>query len=347
MQGVGVTSVMVAVQFAEVGVNTMIKSANTNGMSNFVYVVYSNFLALCILVPSSLLYHRKKAAPPLTVSIVCRMFLVGFFASSAQTLMYTGIGYSSPTLSCSQVDLIPAFTFLIAVVSRMENLNPKLKGSQAKMVGTVVSITGALIVTLYKGLPLTGAYQLHETLRSPKSNWLLGGLLLAVASLGNSFVLVIQTWIIKEYPTELVVTTISCGFAVIVSTIIAVIAEKNPKAWSLHLDMELLAIIFCAIFVVSIRSVVQTWACRKKGPLYVAMFNPLGMVIAVGMGFIFLGDALYLGSIIGAGVIAVGFYAVLWGKAQEEKMLDEKNGMGSLHSSSSSTPLLQNKNIDV
>jgi len=43
------------------------------------------------------------------------------------------------------------------------------------------------------------------------------------------------------------------------------------------------------------RSVVYTWAMRKKGPVYVAMFSPLGMVIAIGMGVIFLGESLYLG----------------------------------------------------
>ena len=58
MQGVGVTAAMVAAQFAEVCLNTMIKSAHANGMNNFVYVVYSNVLAFCILVPSTLLYHR-------------------------------------------------------------------------------------------------------------------------------------------------------------------------------------------------------------------------------------------------------------------------------------------------
>ncbi|KAJ4729163.1 WAT1-related protein [Melia azedarach] len=35
------------------------------------------------------------------------------------------------------------------------------------------------------------------------------------------------------------------------------------------------------------------------------------------MSFIFLGDALYLGSVLGAVIICVGFYAVIWGKANE------------------------------
>lgn len=50
-----------------------------------------------------------------------------------------------------------------------------------------------------------------------------------------------------------------------------------------------------AIFLMSIRNVVAAWACRKKGPVFVAMFNPLGLVIALGMGVIFLGDTLYMG----------------------------------------------------
>ena len=47
-----------------------------------------------------------------------------------------------------------------------------------------------------------------------------------------------------------------------------------------------------AIFVVTMRTVVYTWVCRKKGPVIVAMFKPL---IALGKSVIFLGDALYPG----------------------------------------------------
>jgi len=45
----------------------------------------------------------------------------------------------------------------------------------------------------------------------------------------------------------------------------------------------------------SMKNVVNVWACRKKGPVYVSMFKPVRVVIALGMGVIFLGDNLYLG----------------------------------------------------
>ncbi|XP_061370147.1 WAT1-related protein At5g40210-like [Gastrolobium bilobum] len=349
---VSVTAAMVAAQFLEVGLNTLIKAATNNGMSNYVFVVYSNLLALCFLLPSTLLYHRKRAPPPIPTSILCTIFLLSCLSTAVQTLMYNGIGYSSPTLASAMVDLVPAFTFILAVIFRMENLNLKLHSCQAKVIGTVVSIAGALIVTLYKGVPLTSGPLRNIVMGgsgsylSVQSFWLLGGFLLAIASFCLSVLFIVQTWIIKNYPEELVVTTICCSFVVVLSAIVALIAEGDPKAWVFRTDKEFVAVCYAAIFVVSMRSVVFTWACRKKGPVYVAMFNPLGMVIALGTGLIFLGDNLYLGSLIGAATIAIGFYAVMWAQAQEENVVNKKEETYD-SASTSTTPLLSAKSTGV
>ncbi|KAL2552405.1 WAT1-related protein [Forsythia ovata] len=77
-----------------------------------------------------------------------------------------------------------------------------------------------------------------------------------------------------------------------------------------------------------------------KGPVYVAMFKPLSIAIAAAMGVIILGDTLYLGSIIGATIIAIGFYTVMWGKTKEE--LVEFDEISDLESSATQKhPLLQ------
>ncbi|KAM1847407.1 hypothetical protein ACFX14_011690 [Malus domestica] len=54
------------------------------------------------------------------------------------------------------------------------------------------------------------------------------------------------------------------------------------------------------------------------------------------MGAIFLGDSVYLGSLVGAAIIVTGFYAMMWGKATEEKLIE----IESLHQNK--LPLLQN-----
>ena len=38
-----------------------------------------------------------------------------------------------------------------------------------------------------------------------------------------------------------------------------------------------------------------TWCVHQKGPVFVAMFKPVGIVVAIAMGVIFLGDTFYMG----------------------------------------------------
>jgi len=52
-----------------------------------------------------------------------------------------------------------------------------------------------------------------------------------------------QTWTIKDYPEELMLITIATSFSVILSFVVAFIAEKNPKAWILKPDMELVCML--------------------------------------------------------------------------------------------------------
>jgi len=71
----------------------------------------------------------------------------------------------------------------------MEKLDAGSSISQIKIAGTVLSILGALIVTFYKGAPI-GTFQTQPSTSQPlwsllaeTSNWVIGGLFLATASL--------------------------------------------------------------------------------------------------------------------------------------------------------------------
>lgn len=63
----------------------------------------------------------------------------------------------------------------------MEKVAARSTSSQAKILGTVVSIMGAFVVTLYQGPPIVLASASQNQLLSVsagKSNWVIGGLLL-------------------------------------------------------------------------------------------------------------------------------------------------------------------------
>lgn len=346
--GASVTTTMIAAQIVEVGGETLMKSATKDGMSVFIFIVYTNLLALCFLLPSTLFHHRKRAPPPISTSIFYRLLLLGCLKTATHMLMTSGIKFSSPTLASAIVNLVPAFTFILAIISRMEVLNMKKHSSQAKVIGTMVSIAGALVVTFYKGIPLINDANKNIEMGASgifllgKSDWIIGAFLLAAGSFCLSLLFIVQTWIVRDYPEELVINTICCCFVVIISTIVALIAEGNSNAWRLRPDKQLLSVVYSAAFVESLKNVIHTWACHKKGPIYVAMFKPLRVVIALSMGVIFLGDNLYLGSLIGAAIIVIGFYAVIWAQTQEEHITSENNIL-----SSSSAPLLSNKSMDI
>ncbi|KAF6159881.1 hypothetical protein GIB67_032965 [Kingdonia uniflora] len=308
---------MITIEFTDVGLTTLSKAAMSRGMSPFVYVVYYNALGTFLLLPSFI--KNRKERPPLTFSILCRFFLLGLIGIGfAQTLAFVGISYSSPTLCAAMGNLMPAFTFILAVIFRMERLNLRHSSSRAKSLGTVVSISGAFIVTLYKGPPVI-IYS-HHLIFLPQPNWVLGGTLLAITCLLASIWIVLQAATIKEYPSQTTIVFFYCFFGTIQAAIFSLILERDPSAWTIKPDIELVAILYSGVFGSVFRVCVHTWGIQKKGPLYVAMFRPLGIVIAVVMGVSFLGDTLHVGSVVGAIVITFGFYAVMWGKANEEKM---------------------------
>ncbi|XAR50152.1 hypothetical protein NMG60_11004406 [Bertholletia excelsa] len=342
---------MVMVECLDVGLTTLSKAAMSRGMSNFVFVVYSNAFASLILLPCSFILNRSKR-PPLTSSLLCKFFLLSLIGITVmQNCVFTGISYSSPTLGSAMSNLIPAFTFLLAVIFRMEKLDMRSSKSRVKIMGTLASISGALIVTLYKGPPVgslsavSSSSSLSKILATRESNWVLGGLFPATASFSVSIWTTWQAAILKGYPSELIIVAFCCLFGAIQCSVATLIAERNnPDAWKLKPDIELFSVIYSAVIGGVLTFSVQIWCIHKKGPVFVAMFKPIGIATAALLGVVFLGDTLHVGTVIAAIVIVLGFYGVMWAQSKEqEKGRDEVDYQ--LPSSSEKRPFLHNQRV--
>ena len=81
----------------------------------------------------------------------------------------------------------------------MEAVNFGSKTTQAKFIGTVVSIAGAILVTLYKGLPIIPSplkSEISKHVLVQPSNWVIGGVFLAIDCVFASMFIVSQ---VKQY----------------------------------------------------------------------------------------------------------------------------------------------------
>ncbi|KAL4568399.1 hypothetical protein LXL04_024010 [Taraxacum kok-saghyz] len=357
----------------DIGLLTIVKVAMNDGMNSFVYIVYHNVLGTLILLPFFFIHiFRMVGRPPLTFHILFRFFILGLLGVCLfPILLYIGVGYSSPTLASAIGNLTPVNTFLIAVAFRMEKIDIRSSNNRAKLFGTIIAISGAMVFTFYKGPEMlqTISFDSHNGLRlSQGSDWIFGGLILVINGVVGSIWNVLQVLITRfifctsdSHMSRVPRSSHYCLFLLplwdnsvhiimfVPGKKIQVVGYYSPGSrWWLYVPVapnwfkvqhpnkkRMKAVYFTVL-----RNTIVTWCLKKKGPVFVAMFSPLSIVIAITMGVTFLGDSLYLGSAIGATIIVAGFYTVMWGQAKEKKVDEGLDIVDEAGSSNHENPLL-------
>ncbi|KAK6928294.1 EamA domain [Dillenia turbinata] len=327
---------MVSIEFSNVIINTLFKAAALHGLNYYVFIVYTSVLSSLSLLPFSVICHRKSELPPPKLSTLCKIFLLGLIGFVSQFVGYKGIDYGSPTLASAIGNLTPAFTFILAIIFR----------TQVKIGGTALSIAGALVVIMYKGPPVMSLTpSVNQLLSGPQSDWVTGAIYLAAQYLLLAIWYIFQAHIMKEYPAEIIVVFMYYVCASILSLSLSLIVVQNLDAWILRTQIGLAAVLYSGLLGSALSTLGHTWGLHLKGPVYIATFRPLSIVIAAALGVFILGDALYLGSVIGSLLISIGFYAVIWGKAKEEMVgVSEINSLQA--SSSRKIPLLHDSGVE-
>ncbi|GMI99157.1 Usually multiple acids move in and out Transporters 40 [Hibiscus trionum] len=343
---------MVAVELCNVAMSILVKAAFSKGMSFFVFTAYCYILGTLVFLLLASLFNRKTLLPPLKLPLFSRIFLLALVGFSGQLLVCKGLELSSATLASANVNLIPAFTFLFAVFFRVEKVAFRSSSTRAKIIGTIASIFGAFVIIFYKGPKVISSLssssssallQRHLVFMSSESNWILGGLLLAIASLLSSFAYIIQSQIMKIYPEEITVNFFYNLFGTIISLPICLLGEPNLSSWRLSSSVVVVTVLYSGLFGLSFTCLIHIWGVRLKGPVFVASFKPTQIVIAIVTSAIFFGEAVFLGSVIGSLFLSTGLYSVLWGKAkEEEEMKNDESGLSTINGIGR-LPLLQNQ----
>ncbi|CAA2938311.1 WAT1-related At1g25270-like [Olea europaea subsp. europaea] len=96
--------------------------------------------------------------------------------------------------------------------------------------------------------------------------------------------------------------------------------ERDWNQWKLGWNLRLLGAAYMGIVASGLIWVCLMCCVQMRGPLFVSIFNPLMLVVVALVGSLLLDEKLHLERVIGAAIIVLGLYTVLFGKSKEMKM---------------------------
>ncbi|ESW20450.1 hypothetical protein PHAVU_006G210300 [Phaseolus vulgaris] len=327
---------MVLVQIAYSAVNVLFKLAINDGMSVKVATAYRLAFGSAFTVPLALISERNKR-PKMTWRVLFMACLCGLFGGSLfQNLFYESLAITSATFASALYNLIPAITFVLAISCGFERLNLRAAAGRAKVLGTIIGIGGAMLLTFIKGAEIN-IWPFHINLMHPhqhqdshvaqfhsdSSNKLLGALCSIASCFSFSLWLTIQAKMSKEYPCHYSSTALMSTAGAIQATAFGFCVERDLSQWKLGWNIRLLAVAYSGIVASGIVVIITAWCIQKRGPLFASVFNPLMLVLVAIAGSLMLNENLYVGSVVGAVLIVFGLYMVLWGKSKEMKNITQ------------------------
>ncbi|KVI04945.1 Drug/metabolite transporter [Cynara cardunculus var. scolymus] len=292
---------VIFLQFGNAGLVIIAKAALNHGMNHYTFAVYRNLIATLVITPFAL-FFESKGRPKLTISIFFKIMLLGFLEPVVdQNLYYAGMKYTTATFA---------------------------------IVGTLVTVGGAMIMTVVAGptigLPWTkGSTTDHQQQSttppvSPADN-IKGSMMIIAGCVSWSFFYIVQAITLRSYPAELSLTALICAAGTMQGSIVTIIAERgNNEAWRLHLDAGLVTMVYGGVICSGLGYYLSGIIMKEKGPVFVTAFNPLSMVIVAVLGSIVLSEQMNLGRVLGAAVIVIGLYLVIWGKSKDESQSNSK-----------------------
>ncbi|XP_071705290.1 WAT1-related protein At3g30340-like [Rutidosis leptorrhynchoides] len=326
--------ILLAIHFVFATINVLLKKVIEDGMNHLVFISYRLTIATIFLAPVAFIFERKSEAK-LTYNILFNLFISAILgASLSQYLFLLGIQYTSATFTCAFLNLVPVITFVMSLPFGLESVNIKSTGGKAKVIGTLVCVGGAFLLTLYKGVPLFNHHShlqatteskhvqsitriLMSNLATKKARWTSGSLALVAGTILWSSWFLLQSNIGKRYPLRYTSTAIMMLFGAIQSFVLSLSIERDLSSWILKGKLEIFSVIYAGIVGSGFCYAGMAWCVKKRGPVFCAAFSPLVQIIAAVIDIPYLHGPLHLGSLVGSVIVVVGLYILLWGKNTE------------------------------
>ncbi|KAL4361126.1 hypothetical protein GQ457_04G039330 [Hibiscus cannabinus] len=283
VEDVAIYGGLIVMQFVYAGNTVLLGYLMSLGLTPFTIVICFTFATFLIVSPFAVYFERSKWPKQLTLKLIIQLLLISFG------------GLEEVAISCLY--------------------------SRIKIGGTLLCVLGALTMSLMHSTVSAGS---TRVLSGPTDDAvfdkdkIIGCMYLIAAVLVLSSNVVLQAATLGDFPAPMSLCAITSLIGVIITVIVQLVEDRNfQREWPLVSTKDLLGFSLLGGAVGGACVSFNGWAMKKRGPVLVSMFGPIGTVISVVLSFITLGDTVSFGSLAGMFLMFIGLYFVLWAKGKE------------------------------
>ncbi|KAB5544239.1 hypothetical protein DKX38_012351 [Salix brachista] len=281
---------VIFVQFGYSVMTVLAKLALNLGMKPHVLVAYRMAVASILFTPFALVLER----PVLD-----------------QNLFYAGMKITTPTFVLAMCNILPAMTFVMACIFKLEKVDMRRLHFQAKVAGTLITIGGAMLLTFTHGPSLNFPWTKRDFCRGQTAHSahiqdpIKGAVMIIFGCLSWSSFIIMQAMILKSYPAKLSLAALMCVMGAVESTILTFAMERaNTAIWSVNFDVRFSAVVYGGPSSSKRRSIWAGMSLLRQPPNESSNDE--------------LTQQSIIGRVLGSIVIVLGLYLVLWGKSKDQ-----------------------------
>ncbi|KAI4338467.1 hypothetical protein MLD38_023525 [Melastoma candidum] len=321
MEDVVIVAGLTAVQFVYSGNSIMLSYLMSLGLNPLAFAITTALATSLLLFPFALSFERRLWPERFTLKLTL------LFLSSAiggvtlfQTLFMSGIHHTSPAMGTAMPNIGPGLTFVIAWIMRLERVELSCVYSKVKILGTVLCVSGALILSLLHSKAADETQPLPPSAKGMTFDQekILGCLYLLGAILMKSSLNILQAVILIDFRAPMSVWGIT-NLIGSLTTSAAMLLQGNGfnTAWANLSPGRLVGFSFLGGAMGAGSVSFHIWVIKKRGPVLASIFNPISTVCSFLFSVMTLQETISLPSLGGMALLFTGLYLFLWSKGKE------------------------------
>nr|XP_025701711.1 WAT1-related protein At5g47470 isoform X1 [Arachis hypogaea] len=329
MEEVAIIGGLIGVQFMAAGNAVLMSFVMSLGLKSLTIVTFMSPATSLLLSPLAFYSERSLWPKKFSSKLILRLILLSLGGTTFQVLMLKGMNLTSPAMGTAMPNVAPGLIFIIAwIFRRLEKVNIKSTYSRVKIMGTMLCVVGAFAMSIMQSMSTNAAKEdatLVHYISDPTAGdvfdkqKILGCiyLLLAISLLSSS--LVLQAFIFRDFPAPISMCVITSFLGTFITAAFQFIEDHEIKTGLDVFSARNLIMYFLLEGAVNgVCISFSSWAIKKKGPVLVSMFSPIGTVCSAIFSVVTIGVTISVGSYGGMFIMFTGLYFFLWAKGKEE-----------------------------